>query len=85
MSGDLYGEGKLIDFKPRCWRCNKLIAEYATQPWRARCVRCKALNQAGDAPPGTEINSPVEVVKGPEPRPSPANVQVVQSGKDNSP
>ena len=88
MSGDPYGEGQLIDFKPRCWRCNKLLAEYATRPWRARCVRCKALSQAGDAPPGVSINEPsVGDVGRPvgKPKASPANMQVVQSRKDNSP
>lgn len=49
---DPYGEGQLVDFHPRCWRCQKLLTEYATRPWRAKCVRCKAVNQAGDVPPG---------------------------------
>lgn len=52
FTANAYGEADLIDFSPRCWRCEKLLAEYATRPWRCKCVRCKATNQAGDVPPG---------------------------------
>lgn len=48
---DPYGESQLVDFLPRCWRCSKLLTEYATRPWRARCIRCKAINQQGEVPP----------------------------------
>jgi len=45
-----YGEAPIGDVEPRCWRCNKLLIEYCTRPWRAKCSRCKAVNQQGDIP-----------------------------------
>lgn len=42
---DPYGEGALQDDKPRCWRCNRLLAESVTRPWLIVCSRCKAKNQ----------------------------------------
>lgn len=32
------------DGEPRCWRCNRKLAEWVTRPWRIRCGRCKAEN-----------------------------------------
>jgi phage FluMu protein Com len=43
--GDLYGRS-LGDERPRCWRCQRLLAELVTRPWAIRCGRCKALNQS---------------------------------------
>lgn len=31
--------------KPRCWKCNRLLAEKVTAPWVIRCTRCRATNQ----------------------------------------
>jgi len=31
---------------PRCWRCNRSLAEYLTAPWSLRCHRCKAQNKS---------------------------------------
>jgi hypothetical protein len=39
-----YGEGLTTDEKPRCWRCEKLLAEKLTRPWVILCNRCKAKN-----------------------------------------
>lgn len=44
---DAYGEGTQVDENPRCWRCNKLLAESLTRPWSITCPRCKAKNQRG--------------------------------------
>lgn len=32
------------DAEPRCWRCNRKLAEWVSRPWRIRCSRCKADN-----------------------------------------
>ena len=32
------------DFKPRCWRCNRVLAIRLSRPWEMRCRRCKAAN-----------------------------------------
>ena len=42
---DAYGKGEKTVERPRCWRCNKLLAELVTAPWRITCTRCKAGNQ----------------------------------------
>lgn len=42
---DPYGEGTQTDEMPRCWRCNRLLAEMLTRPWTIVCNRCKARNQ----------------------------------------
>jgi phage FluMu protein Com len=42
---DAYGKGTKTTERPRCWRCNKLLAELVTAPWRITCPRCKALSQ----------------------------------------
>ena len=33
-----------IDRKPRCWKCNKKLANYLARPWDIDCGRCKAKN-----------------------------------------
>lgn len=42
---DAYGKGVLTTDRPRCWRCNKLLAEKVSAPWRITCIRCHAVNQ----------------------------------------
>lgn len=45
-----YGEKVVVlhtDNLPRCHRCNQLLAEFISRPWRIVCRRCKAINQAG--------------------------------------
>jgi phage FluMu protein Com len=37
------------DTSPRCWRCNRVLAEYMTRPWSKRCHRCKAENRSDPA------------------------------------
>jgi hypothetical protein len=44
---DLYGDSAHKEENPRCWRCNKLLAELLTIPYRIVCTRCKARNQRG--------------------------------------
>ncbi len=44
---DVFGGGPTADELPRCWRCGRLMAEMVTRPWRIKCGRCKAINQAG--------------------------------------
>ena len=47
-----YGEKVVVlhtDNMPRCYRCNALLAELASRPWRIICRRCKARNQSGIA------------------------------------
>lgn len=34
----------VVDQKPRCWRCDRLLAEYVARPWRFTCPRCSAVN-----------------------------------------
>lgn len=41
---DPYGRSAQTDEKPRCWRCNRLLAELLTRPWKVTCSRCKAIN-----------------------------------------
>lgn len=40
----------------RCHRCNKLLIEMATRPWKIKCPRCKATNQALDGSPPDEAH-----------------------------
>ena len=50
----------MIDHAPRCWRCDRKLADYLTRPWSRKCKRCKAPNvrrldssePEGDAAPG---------------------------------
>jgi hypothetical protein len=34
------------DEQIRCSKCDKLLAELATRPWRIKCVRCKSVNNS---------------------------------------
>lgn len=36
----------VTDYDPSCWRCGRVIAEYASRPWSIRCRRCKAENRS---------------------------------------
>jgi phage FluMu protein Com len=42
---DPYGRGAVSDADVRCWRCDKLLAELVSRPWRIRCRFCKAVNK----------------------------------------
>ena len=46
------------DWEPRCWRCNKKLAELVTRPWTIVCWRCKARNQ-GLLTPGDRHREPL--------------------------
>lgn len=35
------------DVKPRCWRCNHVLAWVVSQPWLIDCFRCGAHNSRG--------------------------------------
>ena len=37
--------GGIADYEPRCWRCDKKLAELVSRPWTIVCTRCKARNQ----------------------------------------
>ncbi len=45
---DAYGEQERTDESVRCWRCNKLLAEYVTRPYQIKCTRCKGMNRKGE-------------------------------------
>lgn len=36
-----------VDERPRCWRCKRLLAEFAARPWSIKCKRCQAQNNSG--------------------------------------
>lgn len=47
MSGDRYGRDRVLPKHQtveelRCWRCEKLLAEQVTTPYRFTCPRCSA-------------------------------------------
>lgn len=42
---DPYGRGAVTENDVRCWRCDKLLAEMVSRPWRIRCRACKAINK----------------------------------------
>lgn len=42
--------GQVIDYEPRCWRCGRLLIEYAARPWKSTCGRCKATNASAPDP-----------------------------------
>jgi phage FluMu protein Com len=35
-----------VDQQPKCWRCNRLLAEFVARPWKFICPRCKATNNS---------------------------------------
>ena len=41
------------DYKPRCWRCNRVLAARLSRPWEMRCKRCKAVNVREGSTPQT--------------------------------
>ena len=41
---DPYARGENRDEFPRCWRCNRILAEFLSRPWKLNCGRCKATN-----------------------------------------
>jgi len=47
MPNDVFARGVETDLEVRCHRCNRLLAEMVSRPWRIKCSRCKATNQAG--------------------------------------
>lgn len=42
-----YGRQVVTDEKPRCWRCNRVLAWMVTRPWAIKCGRCRAENRQG--------------------------------------
>lgn len=44
---DGFGRGTITTDFPRCWRCNRLLAEKVSEPWAIKCSRCKAANKGG--------------------------------------
>ena len=40
--------GITVDTFLRCWRCDRLLAEQVTRPWRIKCSKCKAVNQPNE-------------------------------------
>lgn len=34
----------IVDESPRCWRCNRKLAEFVARPWRFTCPKCNAVN-----------------------------------------
>lgn len=38
------------DLAPKCWRCERTLAEYLTRPWSLKCKRCQAPNKRGELP-----------------------------------
>ena len=40
------GAAPVADQAPRCWRCDRKLAESLTRPWSITCSRCKAKNKA---------------------------------------
>jgi phage FluMu protein Com len=37
---------QMTDNEPRCWRCDRMLAESVTRPWRIKCKRCNAVNNS---------------------------------------
>jgi hypothetical protein len=65
ISGPAYGTGRLggtryerqdfskfvvTDTNIRCWKCDKLLIEIASRPWRIRCRGCRSKNQSPPYP-----------------------------------
>ena len=32
----------IVDQRPQCWRCEKVLADFVARPWQFTCPRCKA-------------------------------------------
>lgn len=43
-------EETVVDYPPRCHRCNRALAEYLARPWSLRCRHCRAYNKSGPPP-----------------------------------
>ena len=43
--------------EPRCWRCNRKLAELVSSPWVIRCSRCKAANLGGPEDRGASLGA----------------------------
>ncbi len=37
---------------PKCWKCQRTLAEYLTPPYSIRCKRCRLVNTVGQLPSG---------------------------------
>ena len=35
----------VVDHRPRCVSCKKLLGNYFGRPWSIRCERCKTVNE----------------------------------------
>ena len=48
---DEHSEGRstvpalVTDYRPKCWKCGRVLGNYFSRPWSIRCRRCKANNQ----------------------------------------
>lgn len=51
----------VTDHSVRCRRCNALLAEVVTRPWRIRCRRCGATN-LGPAQSGLSQSPEISIV-----------------------
>jgi len=49
--GDEVAVADRVHHWPRCGRCNRVLAEYITEPFSIRCKSCKFQNRAGQVPP----------------------------------
>ena len=36
----------MTDKEPRCWKCDRQLAEYLTRPWSLTCRRCHSKNKS---------------------------------------
>lgn len=43
--GDPAVPAQVTDYRPRCWKCGRVLGRYISRPWSIRCRRCKATNQ----------------------------------------
>jgi phage FluMu protein Com len=42
----LHSTSTKTDIRPKCWRCERVLAELASRPWRFMCSKCKAINNS---------------------------------------
>ncbi len=35
---------RTVDTAPRCWRCGRILLQYAARPWAALCSKCHEQN-----------------------------------------